>query len=386
MFKKSGPARAFFALSIGILLTAAVAIEQESPQVLLAPADFDRFAPSPRNIDTSIDYAAWDDALEWFVLSMGVSLREAAPQRSPSVGSRFLYGHNSIYRMEGNRVAFSFLKEEQLRGLTEYRQDLERVGSTLGLAELSRNEQLAFWINLHNVAIIEQIALAYPVSSPAKVKIAGVPLDNARFITVSGVRMSPKDIRTQIVYRHWRNPDVIYGFFRGDIGGPSIQRQAYNGRNVSALLARSANEFVNALRGVSGGGRTLRVSEIYEEARPYFFLDWPHALRAHLARHAEEDVAGLLAKAVDVEASIREIDLADLSKGEREPLTTEEKENCYFDIQGYACEYQDITVPLAIQRFVDERNEKVAKLIREGRAGRVIIAQGGKVLTPEEVE
>lgn len=374
-------------LTLGLCLSPiqARADAHQSAVSAVSEGDFDRLSPAAATSGTTIDYTAWDDALEWFVLPMGVSLRQVAPKREPIIGTRFVYGHDSMYRMEGNRIAFSQLEDKQRSALTEYRRELEQVGSTVGLTSLSRNEQLAFWINLHNVAIIEQIALAYPVSSPRKVKIGGVALDEAKFITVSGISMSPSDIRQRIVYRNWRDPSTIYGFFRGDIGGPSIQRRAYTAVNVDSLLTISANEFVNALRGVSNNGNTLKVSTIYDEARRFYFPDWPHDVRAHLAKHAEQDVAKLLARTNALEASIHETDVADLSKGENEPLSTDESENCYFD-GGYVCLYDDITVPLAIQRFVSERDVKIATLVREGRIGTVIISQEGEVLTPKEVE
>ncbi len=152
------------------------------------------------------------------------------------------------------------------------------------------------------------------------------------------------------------------------------------------MLAQSASEFVNALRGVSSSGSTLQVSTIYEEARPFLFPDWPRDLRAHLAPHAEPDVARLLARTADVKASIRVTDIADLTKGEREPDLGDTRENCYFDEGGPVCQYRDISVPLAVQRFVGERSQKIAKLIREGKLGRVFVEVGEEDGPPREIE
>ena len=236
-----------------------------------------------------MDWSFLDEALGYFVLFMGPSFREIPFRTEPPVGTRVRYGHDSRYRLEGNRVVFELLSEEEIAPLTEYRKDLERIGSEIDLASLPRNEQLAFWLNLHNVAIIEQIGLAYPVRQPRDILIDGVPLDEARFISVSGVAMSPHDIRTKIVYPNWSDPRVIYGFFRGDIGSPTLQELAFTGANVDFLLDLSASEFVNSLRGVERRGDALKISRIYEEARGFYFPGEFEGLKSHLRKLAGAD-------------------------------------------------------------------------------------------------
>ncbi len=368
------------ALCAGLAISHGDGRTQTSATTELGEVSLNRFIPRPAGGAIHLDWKAWDDALSWFVLGMGPSLRDLPPKRDPSLGSRFVFGHDSRYRMEGNRVAFQFLEDKQRAALTEYREDLERIAGEIDIATLPRNEQLAFWINLHNVAIIEQLALHYPVMSPRKVEIGGVPLDEARFITVSGMRLSPRDIRTGIVYLHWDDPRVIYGFFHGDIGGPSIARRAYNGHDIARQLAENATEFVNALRGVDRSSGTLKVSRLYNEARPFFFRDYEADLRAHLAEYAEDEVQSALAASRRIEASLYETDIADLSKGEREPVYSQVDE-CPAE-PGYQAGFSEpgscprrIDIPLAVQRFTEERHEKIAKLIERGKIGTVIIRE-----------
>jgi hypothetical protein len=318
---------------------------------------FEKFVPKANPTGTQIDYTIWDEALNYFVFRMGKSIRESAPRPEPGLGTRHIYGHDSRFRMEGNRVIFSYLEDEIIASLTEYREDLERTGDIVDISTLSKNEQLAFWINLHNTAIIEQIALAYPVSQPISLKIgdSGLTLDEAPFITVAGVKMSPKDIRTKIVYPNWSNPKVIYGFFRGEIGGPSIQNEAYKARNVSELLDKTGKDFVNSLRGTQKSGSNLLVSEIYEEARPYFFPQWPMDLKAHLRSFAEADVVSIIDETSSVRANIYEHDIADLANGERDPNYG------YLLVDG---QRRVERVPTAIARLLQERSNKVEKLIK----------------------
>lgn len=348
-------------------------------------AAFARFAPAPGNDDRRIDYSAWDEAMDYIVLPMGRSLRQTPGSVDPGPGTRRIYGHSSRYRLEGNRVMFSFFTPELKQTVADYRRDLEQTADLVEIAKLQRNEQLAYWINLHNVAMIEQIANSWPVRQPQSIAIDGVPMDEAKFITVNGVAMSPRDIRTKIVYPNWRDPKVVYGFWRGDIGGPSLQRDAFNGENVGRLLERGGYEFVNSLRGTQKRGDLLQVSEIYEEARPFFFSDWPASIRSHVTQFAEEDVKELLAKTEAVEASIYEADIADLAGGVREPSYSNITTTGQDGIERSA----SFRIPQAIARLLRERDTKMQRIVKEGRTGTVTfvpIAIPGQESAPTEVE
>lgn len=346
---------------------------------------FDLFVPAPDQADHTIDYGHWDEALTWMVVPMGPSVREGAPRVSPETGSRIVYGHQSRYRLEGNRIAFSFLPPQVKRDLTEYRQDLESVGNTLNIAELPRNEQLAFWINLHNVAVIEAISNEYPIRSPSKAKFGPdkVALQDAKLVTIKGVALSPRDIREKIVYPNWSDPRVIYGFWRGEIGGPSIQRYAFTGQNVDTLLSLGAEEFVNSLRGIESFGGALRVSQIYEEAQPYYFGS-DEELRGHLAAFARDDVKALINEKDRIAYNSYESDIADLVYGKSDPGITS-----VCQIGGGAailpdgaagasllagCTIQPGVTDRAALRLMNERRLKLAKAYRRGiRTGSVIV-------------
>ena len=344
-------------------------------------AELTRFKPrTDAPSSQRFDFEPWDESLGYFVLRMGSSLRESASRPEPLMGSHIVYGHDSALRLEGNRYAFNYIDDETRTFLSEYRRDLESLPDRVDLARMPRNEQLAYWINLHNVAVTEQIALAYPIPSPEDVKIGGVPLDEARFITVSGVALSPKDIRTRIVYPNWSDPKVIYGFWRGAIGGPSLMRDAFTGSNLAVMLDDSAREFVASLRGTQKRGDTLHVSRIYDEARPFYFADWPGAMRSHLREYGNDDVAELLDATSAVEPKIWERDLADLSKGEREPNYNTIVSNG--NVKG-------ISINGAVARMLVERREKMEKLRRDSKLlGRVIVLPDGSMPAApgEEVE
>ncbi len=347
------------AIIAGAMLAGAAPATAQTP---LGEAELATFVPSKTPNNDKIDYSIWDEAMKNIVVSMGPSLRESAPRPEPSLGSRRQYGHVSRYRLEGSRVMFSFLDSDVIASFTEYRKDLENTANIVDIQSLSRNEQLAYWINLHNVAMVEQIANAWPVRQPREIMVDGVPLDEARFITVEGIKLSPRDIREKIVYRHWKDPAVIYGFWRGEIGGPSLQKEAFNADNVARLLQRGAVDFVNSLRGTQELGGKLQVSELYAEAAPYFFPDFEQDLRTHIARYADQDTSALLARTTGAEAEIAEHDIADLEGGVREPTLS----NVTSD--GRPVSFR---IPQSMAALLKEREDKFQEIIRQGRTGTV---------------
>ena len=373
---------AFSALASLLAAGALPAHAQDAAPVAAAQASaldaqFARFTPRPTK-EVELDFSVWQDALRYMVLRMGPSTRQGAIEVQPLTGTRFVYGHDSRIRMEGNRIPFSMLEPEAIAPLTEYREDLERIAAEVDIASLPRNQQLAFWINLHNVAVIEKIALNYPVTSPSLIRLDGAdtPLDETRFITIGGTKMSPKDIRTRIVFPNWDNPNVIYGFFRGELGGPTIPRLAYTGANVEALLVENGTEFVNSLRGVESMGGKLSVSAVFAEAAPFYYPQMGEDLRSHLATLAEEEVTALLAANREIKVGNYVDTVADLAGGEREPQLSNLIVND---------EYPSVKLPPAVARLLAERREKYRTLVEQGKVGTVrVLPNPGETIEPEE--
>lgn len=326
------------------------------------------FAPKPTGRKTRIDYEVFDDALNLMIYSSGRSLRKRAQRPPPPIGSRMVVGHDSAFRLEGNKVFFSQFDQDTKDSIVEYRQSLEEIGNSVDIASLSKGEQLAYWTNLHNMVVIEQIAINYPMKEPYRIRSgpAGEQLDEAKLVTINGVPLSLYDIRVNIVYRYWDDPDVIYGFFRGDLGSPNIQPFAYTSKNTSSLLKRSGREFVNSLRGVRKGRRAIVISPVYEEARPYFFPDWPNDLKMHLQEFADDDVKKILSADQPFSIGTYETRVADLAGGQLRASKT--------NIQSGPQVANGLTVPSHMARLMQEFSLKQRELkLRYGARGRVVI-------------
>ena len=281
------------------------------------------FSPKPQTSNARLDYLVWDAALKESVVKMGQSLRIRARKKRHgeygTLGSRLLIGHTSPYRLEGSRITFSYLPDRFIETLSAYREDLVTIANENDLQTYSRKEQLVFWMNLHNVLVIETIAKNYPVQKPSDLAIGpnGASLHDAKLVTINNVPLSLRDIRENIVYKNWPNPVVIYGFYRGDIGGPGIMDYAFTSNNIDYVLHLQAFEFITSLRGINYTKFNRNISALYAEARPYYFQDWPGGVEAHLRQFADKKTL----KALDKETpfTVEEYDktIADLWGGTR---------------------------------------------------------------------
>lgn len=288
-------------LSAGLLAGPALADAQES--------DFAQFGQFAKTSKYDLDYGVYQSFLGSAVFQVGYSTRKRASNRDGGVGSRVTRGHRGKFRLEANRVTFSRLPRDAVKALSTYRQDLQAIPGQIDFHKLSKNEALAYWLNLHNVLVIEQLAIRYPLNN---IEDRYDEIFESKIATVAGVPLSINDIRLRIVYEHWDDPLVIYGFYHGVIGGPSIQIRAFTGKTVERTLRQAAFEFVNSLRGVSERRGVLEVSQIYDEARG-FFEAWPEDLISHLNDHARDDVKSLLEGAGRVEAETFDWQIADLT-------------------------------------------------------------------------
>lgn len=319
-------------------------------------ASFDRFKPKTRTDMRRLDYQVWDDVLQNIVVDFGASSRIRATRPQQSTGTRVVTGHTSPYRLEGSRVAFGFLNDNYKEVLTQYREDLVNIANNMDITRLSRDEQLAFWLNLHNVLLIEQIAKYYPEDQPSTLllddKDSGALLDDAKIIEISDKSLSLRNIRENIVFANWSDPVVLYGFFRGDIGSPRMLRMALTANNLEYRLNGNANEFINSLRGFHEASKARKISKIYDEVKEFYFENWPTDLEVHLRKYAEGGTLEDLNVEKPFEFDRYETKIADLSGGRRRASGS------YIDGAG--------NLPLETARLLSEVGQKQAIIRKRG--------------------
>ena len=216
------------------------------------------------------------------------------------------------------------LGKEHVELVAKYRRDLEILPNYYPLAGFDKDEQLAYWLNLHNAALFEQLARRYPISKLKTLRNGRKnkpSLWDEKLLTVEGVALSLNDIQNNILLRHWNSPMALYGLYQGSIGGPSLPNKAFTGENVLGILASTAEEFVNSNRGVKIWRGEARVSLLYEWCKAAF-PDWESDLASHLAQFATDSRKAEMTSSKGFTAKLYEWRIAEIKNDNLSPRRT----------------------------------------------------------------
>lgn len=140
-------------------------------------------------------------------------------------------------------------------------------------------------------------------------------MDMVKFINIDDKLYSLRDIREKIVYANWSDPRVMYGFFLGELGGPSLQNIAFTGKNVQSLLRTNAEEFVNSLRGFEIHKGRPQVSQLYANLSPTFFPNFQSDVKAHFKTYMRPEVYAEVEKSGDLQIAKYEHRIASVDGG-----------------------------------------------------------------------
>ncbi len=256
---------------------------------------------------------SYHDLLQKAVLATGSPVRYNYSTDSPDINSRI----KSVIRRssyDGNRFLFeAFVKyPELLPALRQVRDDMLALSPQL-LASRSTDEQLAHWLNLHNVLVINHIAHLYPKKVLDDLYQGEQPWATQRLYRFGDETLSLTDIKFhKVLPLAAGRTDVIYGFYEGYISGPSIRSEPFTGKDLKTQLKENAVEFVNTSRGsYPEYGTSFRASGFYQRHQA-FFPNFPYDLKSHLQQYVNVDEQDVLAKTDVVSTDINDWRIADI--------------------------------------------------------------------------
>ena len=258
------PAAAARMLAMGCLVVLAACTSVERLALPSAGLADGHWAGSDDDSRAAVDHSAWDAFLAAYVA--------ADPEGV-------------------NRVDYGAVTADDRMALEDY---LGRLQET-EVSALSRDEQLALWVNLYNARTVALILENYPVSSIRDITYGFFsfgPWDEP-LLTVEDRSLSLNDVEHQIIRPIWRDSRVHYVLNCAASGCPNLGLQAYTGATIDRAMDAAARAYVNDPRGASfdDEGR-LTVSKIYGWFREDFGGDQAGVL-AELRRYAD---APLLAR------------------------------------------------------------------------------------------
>ena len=138
------------------------------------------------------------------------------------------------------------------------------------LDSMSRDEQLAFWINAYNAVTIDKVIKFKPKKSVRETLIPGVWTGTKFFTTrehtVAGNQMSQDDIEHEVLRKQFKDPRIHFAIICASSGCPPQPRFAYTGDNVQAKLEAETRTYINSQRGtrIDDEETTLYLSKLFD--------------------------------------------------------------------------------------------------------------------------
>jgi hypothetical protein len=135
---------------------------------------------------------------------------------------------------------------------------------------MSRNGQLAFWINAYNAVTIDKVIKWKPKKSVRETFVPGVWTGTKFFTTrehtVAGKQLSQDDIEHEILRKQLKEPRIHFAIICASSGCPPLPRSAYTEDNVQDKLEEETRKYINSERGtqIDSAKNILHLSRLFD--------------------------------------------------------------------------------------------------------------------------
>ena len=174
-----------------------------------------------------------------------------------------------------DRVLKTYVNDQ---GLVDYNglakdQAFEAYIESLQSADLdamSRDAQLAFWINAYNAVTLDKVIKWKPKKSVRETLIPGVWTSTKFFTTrentVAGRRLSQDDIENEILRKQFNDPRIHFAIICASSSCPPLPRFAFTEENVQTKLEEEARKYINSDRGtrIDSAANKLYLSKLFD--------------------------------------------------------------------------------------------------------------------------
>lgn len=203
-----------------------------------------------------------------------------------------LDAHLKTHSSGVNRFDYAALKSspkdmKTLNGYVDYLQ-------TIDPRQLSREEQMPYWINFYNALTVKVVTDEYPVDSIREIHESWIPRSGPwgdERAEVEGQALTLDNIEHGILRPIWQDPRIHYAVNCASLGCPNLATEAYTSSNTERLLESGARQYVNHARGVDVvDDDFIVISSIYD----WFVVDFGDSeagVLTHLLQYAEPELA-----------------------------------------------------------------------------------------------
>ena len=191
---------------------------------------------------------------------------------------------NSFSVIDKRRVKLNYngIRSNGARPLVRELQALREIP----VSQLSKADQLAYWLNLRNMLVIFVVASenAANIAAERGTFAEPGPLWTKKRIYVEDVHLSIDDIERGIILKHWPTPDVFYGLYQGVSGGPSLFKPGFRGSSVYSVLPKLGARYAASKKSLDISSEVVRIPEFYQWYHDVLFDGDDAKVLKHLKR------------------------------------------------------------------------------------------------------
>jgi hypothetical protein len=172
----------------------------------------------------------------------------------------------SYDRLLKKYVSSSGVKYAAWKGNAGDLQELNGVVEAIGTANvgsMSKNDQLAFYINAYNAWILHEALAKYPTKS---VKDTFFTFFTGKRIKVAGEQTSFDALEKETIRSKFAEPRVHFALNCASKSCPALQSGAFRGNALESQMETLARNFINSPKGVNyqEGAKTAELSKIFD--------------------------------------------------------------------------------------------------------------------------
>ena len=206
-------------------------------------------------------------------------------------------------RAEGyNHAPFNALLADHVRGdgidydgLAEDASKLDAYlspAASFSTEALSRDEAMAFWINMYNAWTLKLILTKYPdIDSIKELGSLFSSPWKKRFVKIGGKTLTLGEIEHDVLRAQYNDPRIHFAINCASRSCPPLLPEAYDAARLDAQLDEATRAFINKTDNTQVKGSDITVSRIFKWYKEDFGNDIP----AYINRYA----TGTLKKALE---------------------------------------------------------------------------------------
>lgn len=211
----------------------------------------------------------------------------------------------SKYYDPAKGMSYKALKAQDKQTLDELRRRMAAVD----VQTLTRQDQLAYWINLYNISIVGLVVDSYPVESIRDLSTDPIIRQNVfkkALVDTKRGRVSLDDIENEKIRGGFKDPRIHFAINCAAKSCPPIRTEPYAGSRISEQLDDQTRKFLNGPLGVrverKGGGVVLHTTKVMDWFKDDF-ARWGGGQVDFILRYVTSD------KRKPIEAAGNQVDL-----------------------------------------------------------------------------